>query len=115
MAFVGPPAAAIAAMGDKSEAKALMVGARVPVVPGYHGEDQSGGGKVEAGGQGEADQWCRDMKHERDQSGFFCGGGGGHSLLERGMLQRLVRCCFRRGPDRLPHLPACDPAPSLPR
>ena len=38
--FVGPPAAAIRAMGDKSEAKALMAAAGVPVVPGYHGEDQ---------------------------------------------------------------------------
>lgn len=28
-------------MGDKSGAKALMSGAGVPVVPGYHLEDQS--------------------------------------------------------------------------
>ncbi len=35
--FVGPPASAIRAMGGKSEAKALMVKAGVPVVPGYHG------------------------------------------------------------------------------
>ncbi|KAL3134741.1 hypothetical protein ABBQ32_007741 [Trebouxia sp. C0010 RCD-2024] len=41
IAFVGPPAAAIRAMGDKSEAKALMIKAGVPVVPGYHGSDQS--------------------------------------------------------------------------
>lgn len=40
VAFVGPPAAAIRAMGDKSRAKALMQGAGVPVVPGYHGEEQ---------------------------------------------------------------------------
>ncbi len=38
--FVGPPAAAMRAMGLKSEAKALMVKARVPVVPGYHGDNQ---------------------------------------------------------------------------
>jgi 3-methylcrotonyl-CoA carboxylase alpha subunit len=38
--FVGPPAAAIRAMGSKAESKALMVAAGVPVVPGYHGEDQ---------------------------------------------------------------------------
>jgi 3-methylcrotonyl-CoA carboxylase alpha subunit len=30
-------------MGDKSEAKAVMSGAGVPVVPGYHGEDQEAG------------------------------------------------------------------------
>jgi len=28
-------------MGDKSRAKALMAQARVPLTPGYHGEDQS--------------------------------------------------------------------------
>jgi 3-methylcrotonyl-CoA carboxylase alpha subunit len=39
--FVGPPAAAIRAMGLKHEAKALVSGAGVPVVPGYMGEDQS--------------------------------------------------------------------------
>ncbi|HYE01516.1 MAG TPA: acetyl/propionyl/methylcrotonyl-CoA carboxylase subunit alpha [Alphaproteobacteria bacterium] len=38
--FVGPPASAIRAMGGKSEAKALMEKAAVPLVPGYHGEDQ---------------------------------------------------------------------------
>ena len=38
--FVGPPAAAIRAMGLKDQAKALMEKARVPVVPGYHGERQ---------------------------------------------------------------------------
>ena len=41
LAFVGPPAEAIAAMGDKAAAKARMAAAGVPVVPGYHGEDQS--------------------------------------------------------------------------
>jgi len=40
IAFVGPPASAIRAMGGKSEAKALMAKAGVPLVPGYHGEDQ---------------------------------------------------------------------------
>ncbi|ATJ82405.1 acetyl-CoA carboxylase biotin carboxylase subunit [Halomonas beimenensis] len=38
--FVGPPASAIAAMGDKSAAKARMHDAGVPLVPGYHGESQ---------------------------------------------------------------------------
>src|SRR5277367_827095 len=38
--FVGPPADAIRAMGLKDLAKALMEKARVPVVPGYHGERQ---------------------------------------------------------------------------
>ncbi|SES24118.1 acetyl-CoA carboxylase biotin carboxylase subunit [Halopseudomonas bauzanensis] len=39
--FIGPPAAAIEAMGSKSAAKALMEQAGVPLVPGYHGADQS--------------------------------------------------------------------------
>ncbi len=43
LVFVGPPASAIRAMGDKSEAKALMAAAGVPVVPGYHGADQNDG------------------------------------------------------------------------
>ena len=38
--FVGPPASAIAAMGSKSAAKALMEKAGVPLVPGYHGDNQ---------------------------------------------------------------------------
>jgi 3-methylcrotonyl-CoA carboxylase alpha subunit len=39
--FVGPPASAIAAMGDKTEAKRRAREHGVPVVPGYDGEDQS--------------------------------------------------------------------------
>ncbi|MBI0537617.1 acetyl-CoA carboxylase biotin carboxylase subunit [Roseomonas sp. KE2513] len=39
--FIGPPPSAIRAMGSKSAAKALMERAGVPLVPGYHGEDQS--------------------------------------------------------------------------
>ena len=41
--FIGPPAAAIRAMGSKSAAKALMEEAGVPLVPGYHGVDQDPG------------------------------------------------------------------------
>ena len=40
MVFIGPPAAAIRAMGSKSAAKSLMERAGVPLVPGYHGVDQ---------------------------------------------------------------------------
>ncbi len=39
--FIGPPTAAIDAMGDKAKAKALMEKANVPLVPGYHGDNQS--------------------------------------------------------------------------
>lgn len=42
LVFIGPPPAAIRAMGSKSESKRLMAAASVPLVPGYHGEDQDG-------------------------------------------------------------------------
>ncbi|BCZ79888.1 acetyl/propionyl/methylcrotonyl-CoA carboxylase subunit alpha [Paraburkholderia terrae] len=41
IAFIGPPVEAIAAMGSKAAAKALMHSAAVPLVPGYHGDDQN--------------------------------------------------------------------------
>jgi 3-methylcrotonyl-CoA carboxylase alpha subunit len=40
LVFIGPSADAIRAMGLKDAAKALMIKAGVPVVPGYHGADQ---------------------------------------------------------------------------
>ena len=40
LAFIGPPAEAIEAMGDKAASKRLMESAGVPCVPGYQGEDQ---------------------------------------------------------------------------
>ena len=41
--FIGPPAAAIRAMGSKSASKQLMEKAGVPLTPGYHGDDQDPG------------------------------------------------------------------------
>src|SRR5690349_6835229 len=40
LVFIGPPASAIRDMGSKSAAKALMDKAGVPLVPGYHGDQQ---------------------------------------------------------------------------
>jgi 3-methylcrotonyl-CoA carboxylase alpha subunit len=40
IAFIGPPVAAIRAMGLKSESKKLMEKAGVPLTPGYHGDNQ---------------------------------------------------------------------------
>ncbi len=40
MVFIGPPADAIRAMGSKSAAKTMMEQAGVPLVPGYHGDNQ---------------------------------------------------------------------------
>jgi propionyl-CoA carboxylase alpha chain/3-methylcrotonyl-CoA carboxylase alpha subunit len=41
LVWIGPPPAAIRAMGLKDAAKKLMIEAGVPVTPGYQGEDQS--------------------------------------------------------------------------
>lgn len=38
--FIGPSASAITAMGLKSESKQLMETAGVPLIPGYHGDNQ---------------------------------------------------------------------------
>ncbi len=43
LTFIGPSAEAIRAMGLKDAAKALMEEANVPVVPGYHGDNQDAG------------------------------------------------------------------------
>jgi 3-methylcrotonyl-CoA carboxylase alpha subunit len=40
LVFVGPPPAAIRALGSKAAAKEIMAKAGVPLVPGYHGADQ---------------------------------------------------------------------------
>ncbi|HJV00331.1 MAG TPA: acetyl/propionyl/methylcrotonyl-CoA carboxylase subunit alpha [Burkholderiaceae bacterium] len=40
LVFIGPPASAMRAMGSKSAAKSLMEQANVPLVPGYHGDEQ---------------------------------------------------------------------------
>jgi 3-methylcrotonyl-CoA carboxylase alpha subunit len=72
--FVGPPPAAIAAMGSKSAAKKIMSEARVPIVPGYHGDDQS----------------VQRLSHEAQAIGYpvlikaTAGGGGkGMRVVER--------------------------------
>ena len=85
--FVGPPASAIAAMGDKSAAKARMENAGVPLVPGYHGDDQD-------------DDLLR---READKIGYpvllkaSAGGGGkGMRVVESGeQFQALLEGCRR--------------------
>lgn len=64
--FVGPPAAAIRAMGLKDRAKALMAESGVAVVPGYLGDDQT----------------TKRLRNEAEKIGFpvlvkaVAGGGG---------------------------------------
>ncbi|MDP2256095.1 MAG: biotin/lipoyl-containing protein, partial [Polaromonas sp.] len=69
LAFIGPPASAIKAMGLKSESKQLMEKAGVPLVPGYHGSDQN----------------PAMLKHEADRIGYpvlikASAGGGGKGM-----------------------------------
>ena len=40
LVFIGPPGSSMRAMGSKSAAKQLMESANVPLVPGYHGDNQ---------------------------------------------------------------------------
>ena len=83
--FIGPPATAIQAMGSKSAAKKLMEPANVPLMPGYHGDNQ------------EADF----LQQQADQIGYpvlikaAAGGGGkGMRLVERAedFAASLVSC-----------------------
>lgn len=39
--FIGPKASSIEAMGSKAKAKVIMAAANVPLIPGYHEDDQS--------------------------------------------------------------------------
>ena len=74
LTFIGPSAQAIRKMGLKDAAKALMAKAGVPVVPGYHGDNQDAG----------------HLQAQADQIGYpvlikaVAGGGGkGMRLVER--------------------------------
>jgi geranyl-CoA carboxylase alpha subunit len=51
LVLIGPPAAAVAAMGNKAAAKRLMAKAGVPTVPGYAGEEQSDGRLIAEAGR----------------------------------------------------------------
>jgi 3-methylcrotonyl-CoA carboxylase alpha subunit len=100
--FIGPSAEAIAAMGDKSAAKRLMEKAGVPLVPGYHGENQDAAFlekeaarigfpvliKPSAGGGGKGMRVVREKKEfaaalegaQREAKSSF---GDGRVLIER--------------------------------
>jgi 3-methylcrotonyl-CoA carboxylase alpha subunit len=98
LAFIGPPAAAITAMGSKSASKAAMAAVGVPVAPGYHGAEQS----------------LDRLRVEAERVGFpliikaSAGGGGKGMQVVRSAAevaaaiesaQRLARTAF--GDDRL--------------
>ncbi|MBK6349495.1 MAG: ATP-grasp domain-containing protein [Proteobacteria bacterium] len=69
LVFVGPPPAAIDAMGDKARARQRMAAAGIAVVPGYDGDDQD----------------PAILQHEADRIGYpvmvkAAGGGGGRGM-----------------------------------
>ena len=87
LVFVGPPARAIRAMGDKSVAKAIMEKAGVPVVPGYHGARQD----------------LATLGKAAQKIGYpvlvkACKGGGGRGMRvvdDRSALKAAVAACRR--------------------
>ncbi|WP_299218182.1 acetyl/propionyl/methylcrotonyl-CoA carboxylase subunit alpha [uncultured Psychrobacter sp.] len=75
LVFIGPSADAICAMGGKSESKRLMEAAGVPLIPGYHGDNQD----------------AQFLKQQADDIGYpvlikaSAGGGGkGMRIVEQG-------------------------------
>ncbi|GGE31499.1 3-methylcrotonyl-CoA carboxylase subunit alpha [Primorskyibacter flagellatus] len=74
LTFIGPSAKAIRAMGLKDAAKALMEKAGVPVVPGYHGSDQSDAVLVKA---------AEEIGYPVLIKAVAGGGGKGMRLVER--------------------------------
>jgi len=87
LVFIGPPASAIRAMGSKSAAKTLMDAAKVPLVPGYHGDNQD----------------AHFLQAEADGIGYpvllkaSAGGGGkGMRIVERGVdFKAALASCKR--------------------
>ena len=112
--FVGPPAAVIAQMGSKIEARRLVAAAGVPVVPGETPDDQSDRGlrqavervglpalvKASAGGGGKGMRTIREAGGDRrgDPGGAA---RGGRRVRRRHALRRAARraAAARRGPD----------------
>ncbi len=87
--FIGPPVAALRAMGSKSAAKTLMRGTGVPLVPGYH----------------DADQDPARLQREADAIGYpllikpSAGGGGKGMQVVEGSAQfaQALAACQRAG------------------
>ncbi|MFP4003432.1 MAG: biotin carboxylase N-terminal domain-containing protein, partial [Alphaproteobacteria bacterium] len=85
LTFIGPPPAAIAAMGDKAEARQRMEAAGVACVPGYQGPDQSDAALIAA-----AVDYIRFPLMVKAAAG---GGGKGLRLVTHadGLSQALAR------------------------
>jgi 3-methylcrotonyl-CoA carboxylase alpha subunit len=87
LVFIGPPASAIAAMGSKSAAKALMEKAHVPLVPGYHGSNQDPDFL-----QGEADKIGYPVLIKASAGG---GGKGMRTVTESSAFLAALTSCKR--------------------
>jgi 3-methylcrotonyl-CoA carboxylase alpha subunit len=87
LVFIGPPPAAIRAMGLKAESKRLMAAAGVPLVPGYH----------------DADQDPARLKQQADRIGYpvlikASAGGGGKGMrivAKDGEFDAMLASCKR--------------------
>jgi acetyl-CoA/propionyl-CoA carboxylase biotin carboxyl carrier protein len=104
MAWIGPPPAAIRAMGDKGAARKLAMELGVPVVPGYHEQDQSDAAlkraagrigypllvKPAAGGGGKGMRTVRDRTRLADALGAARREAAASFGDERQILERLV-------------------------
>lgn len=85
--FIGPSAQAIEIMGSKSQAKACVQQAKVPLIPGYFGQDQS----------------LATLQQEADKIGYpimlkaVAGGGGKgiRSVLSADQLPSALESCQR--------------------
>lgn len=85
LVFIGPPAEAIRRMGEKATAKTLLAGAGVPLIPGYHGEDQD-----DELLRGEAERLGYPLMVKASSGG----GGKGMRMVARGedLGEALVAC-----------------------
>ncbi len=98
VAFIGPPAGAIRAMGSKSAAKRIMERAGVPLVPGFHGDHQDA-----AYLQGQADRIGYPILIKASAGG----GGKGMRIVERAAeFEAALASCKREsaaafGDDRV--------------
>ena len=105
LVFVGPPPAAIRAMGDKSAAKRRWRPPASRCAPGYHGDDQStarfadGGGTHRLSGDGQGDRRRRRARHaHRPRAGSPRGGARRGSLGGRERVRRRAAADRARAP-----------------
>ena len=128
LVFIGPPASAIAAMGDKARARQRMAAVGIPVVPGYDGDDRAAATfereagrigypvmiKAAAGGGGRGmragDEGARRCPRRRWRSAARRSGQGGLRRRHRLILRALPspRTAPRRGAGvRRQHTAGC--------